>query len=85
MKTNWEYVGEQEQGMGSTKIEPFMMHLSAAMATKQNCFFVLLLQIYTGRIRGDICSGIPAHTPERLWRSSSEIERLINAPLTGLG
>ena len=47
--------------------------------------FVLLLQLHTGWIRGDICSGIPAHTPERLRRSSSEIERLINVPLTAFG
>ena len=55
------------------------------MATKQNCFFVLLLPLHTGWIQGDICSGIPAHTPERLRRSSSEIERLINVPVTALG
>lgn len=47
--------------------------------------FVLLLQLHTGWIPGDICSGIPAHTPERLWHSSSEIERLINVPMTALG
>lgn len=47
--------------------------------------FVLLLQLHTGWIRGDICSGIPAYTPERLRRSSSEIQRLINVPLTALG
>lgn len=71
--------------MWSRKIEPFIIHLSPAMATKQNSFFVLLLPLHTGWIRGDICSGIPAHTPERLRRSSSEIERLINVPLTALG
>lgn len=36
--------------------------------------------LHTGRVHGDFCLGIPAHTPERLWLSSSEIERLINAP-----
>lgn len=63
--------------MGNRKVEAFIMHLSAG--------FVLLLQLHTGWIWGDICSGIPAHTPERLWHSSSEIERLINVPLTALG
>lgn len=72
--------------MWSRKIEPFIIHLSEATATKQNSFFfVLLLPQHTGWLQGDICSGIPAHTPERLRRSSSEIERLINVPLTALG
>lgn len=44
---------------------------------KANQLFVLLLPFFVRPTRVDVCSGIPAHTPE--------IERLINAPLTGLG
>lgn len=74
-------MGGGEQKDGGFYYAPFC---SNGNKTKQ--FFVLLLQLHTGWMRGDICSGIPAHTPERLWRfSSSEIERLINVPLTALG
>lgn len=76
---------EQEMWCGEEKKGAFNDASLRLNGNKAKLLFVLLSRLLAGRVRGDICSGIPAHTPERLWRSSSEIERLINAPLTGLG
>lgn len=66
---------------------PLTASLTVAMApeshTLTSSFSVLSLPGST--LDGDFCSGIPARTPERLWLSSSEIERLINAPSDWLG